>query len=111
MSNKTKHAVTLVEQLHAEVCRLQRRLIGAAPEDEMQERFAALQEITEHLAHAPADTVSEVVLKLEILCVRLHQALQLAYREDAVTYVLAESCHQGLRMLAASGPRSMKRKQ
>lgn len=110
MAKTTDHDVTLVAELHADVCRLQRKLTRTGNEAQMAERVEMLEDATEHLAQAPASTAREILLKLEILCARLHRGLQLAYREDAVTYILAESCHHDLRMLSTSRPRCRKGK-
>lgn len=102
MAKPTDHDLTLVEELYVDVCRLQRKLMGTMGAAQMAERVNTLEEATEHLAQAPAGTVRDILFKLEIFCARLHRGLQLTYREDALTYILAESCRQDMRLLPMS---------
>ncbi|MFN4281603.1 MAG: hypothetical protein ACK4NA_03070 [Alphaproteobacteria bacterium] len=82
---------------------LTRRLPLSPPvsDDALGEHQAEIFEATESLAGLPAEDLEDVIIKLEVLCGRLYDELQLAYSGDVLTWYLAEGIRQDLRTLTA----------
>lgn len=91
----------ILETLHGEVVARRMPLPSPVTDEALGDRLAETFEATESLAKIPAENFDDVLLKLEVLCGRLQEELQLAYSGDVLTWFLAEGIQQDVRMLIA----------
>ncbi len=105
-----KHAmrdggVTLVVECYREVTSLSRASLDPTSDRRMNRLQEALYEATAVLAAAPSIDIADVQAKLAILCARLREHLLPEHRGELLTYLLAESVREDLRLLVDDKPR------
>jgi len=98
-------AASLASQLYAEVTALSRAARIPASDRVKNRQIDELAEATLLLASAPALTIADVVAKLTVLCSRLREDLHPEIRGELLSYLLAESVREDLRLLGGDGPR------
>lgn len=97
----TKKTETLVQRLYRDVLNQRRALIHPLPDDEMNEGLARLSAITADLANAPAETISDLQLKIGVLCSRLRETLNPEFSGELLDYLLADSIRDDLTITAS----------
>lgn len=93
---------TLVAECYREVTSLSRESIASTSDQRMNRLQESLYEATAALAAAPSIATADLQSKLAILCSRLRENLHPAHRGELLTYLLAESIREDLRILLAS---------
>jgi hypothetical protein len=90
---------TLVAERYREVTSLSRASLDPTSDRRMNRLQGALYEATAALAAAPSIAAPDMKSKLTILCARLRENLHPEHRGELLTYLLAESLREDLRLL------------
>lgn len=96
---------TLVADCYRKVTLLSRASLDPTSDRRMNRLQAELYEATAVLAAAPSINAADVQAKLTILCARVREHLHPERRGELLTYLLAESVREDLRLLGGDGPR------
>lgn len=96
---------TLVAECYREVTSLARASLNPTSDRRMNLLQAELYDATAVLAAAPSIDTTDVQAKLTILCARLREHLHPGHRGELLTYLLAESVREDIRLLLDDRPR------
>lgn len=99
--------VTLVADRYREVTSLWRASLDPTSDRRMNRLQGALYEATAVLAAAPSIDTPDVQAKLTILCARLREHLHPEHRGELLSYLLAESIREDLRLLLLTTERQL----
>lgn len=97
--------VTLVAAYYRDVTSLSRASRDPTSDRRMNRLQAALYESIAVLVAAPSVNALDVQAKLTILCVRLREHLHPDHLGELLTYLLADSLREDLRLLSGGKPR------
>jgi len=87
-------ACSTTEELHDRIFALENALAETTPDRASTAQIDELFSLSALLVHSPASSLSDLVLKLEILCRRLHETSAPDQPGEALTYMLAEAIAQ-----------------
>ncbi len=95
----------LVADCYREVTSLSRASLDPTSDRRMNRLQAALYAAPAALAAAPSIASADMDKKLAVLCARLRENLHPEHRGELLTYLLAESVREDLRLLGGDEPR------
>jgi hypothetical protein len=97
---KNPQRETLVQSLYQDTQKQRRAMISPLPDEEMNEGLEQLSALVTNIASAPAETTTDIRLKMEILCARLREHLHPEISGEVLDYLLAESIRDDLDVMA-----------
>jgi RecB family exonuclease len=100
---------TLVHRLYQDILKQRSALTHPCPDKEMNAGLELLASLTTSIANAPAETATDVRLKVEVLCARLREHLHPENEGELLDYLLADSIRDDLLMVLASAEPDVKR--
>jgi hypothetical protein len=84
-------AKSLIEQIYERVMLLEAMSAESCPEQDMGKRLDDLFSAATMLSQAPAGSIGDVALKLDVLCRRMRESTSPEHSGEVLTYMLAES--------------------
>jgi len=89
-----------IPHLHQRIIEGWRLVSLPASDADMHRRLDELAEFTRCLAQAPARTLTELEMKISVLCARLRESIRPESRGDVLTWMLAESLRHDCYLIA-----------